>query len=128
MMLGGATARGVSLIKLLPLFRFCFKHSSALSKTICFQVYSTEASSGIERVTNQVLKEFLATVENAPTSNAKVYYAYINKMCKPGNLSVASKMLQILNDKSIAVTLNVYNFILVEASQKNDIDLSCQVF
>ncbi|KAG5131716.1 hypothetical protein AAZX31_13G283500 [Glycine max] len=128
MMLGGATARGVSLIKLLPPFRFRFKHSSALSKTICFQVYSTEASPGIERVTHEVLKEFLATVENAPTSNAKVYYGYIDKICKAGNLSVASKMLEILNDKNIVVTLDVYNLILVEASQKNDIDLSCQVF
>ncbi|TKY48827.1 Pentatricopeptide repeat-containing protein [Spatholobus suberectus] len=127
MMLGAATARGFSLIKLC-LSRFHFKLSSPLSTIIRFQVYSTEASPGIERVTNEVLKEFLSTIENAPASSVKVYYAYIDKMCKDGNLSAASKMLQILNDKNIVVTLDVYNLILVEASQKNDIDLSCQVF
>lgn len=95
---------------------------------VSFQVYSTETSSGIERVTNEVLKEFLVTVENAPASSVKVYYTYINKMCKARNLSAATKMLQILNDKSIVVTPDVYNLVLVEASQKNDIDLSCEVF
>eukprot|EP00256_Glycine_max_P043689 XP_006594863.1 pentatricopeptide repeat-containing protein At1g11900 isoform X2 [Glycine max] len=104
MMLGGATARGVSLIKLLPPFRFRFKHSSALSKTICFQVYSTEASPGIERVTHEVLKEFLATVENAPTSNAKVYYGYIDKICKAGNLSVAIFRKLLLSCESPSAT------------------------
>ncbi|XP_020209160.1 pentatricopeptide repeat-containing protein At1g11900 isoform X2 [Cajanus cajan] len=92
------------------------------------KVYSTEVSPGIERVTDEVLKEFLATVENAPAPSVKVYYTYINKMCKAGNLSAASKMLQTLSDKNIFVTPDVYNLILVETSQKNDIDLSCQIF
>ncbi|XP_020238552.2 pentatricopeptide repeat-containing protein At1g11900 [Cajanus cajan] len=118
MMLGGTTG----------LFRFHLKLCSALSTTIRFRIYSTEASPGIERVTNEVLKEFLATVENARASGVKVYYTYIDKMCKAGNLSAASKMLQTLRDKNIVLTPDVYNLILVEASQKNDIDLSCQVF
>lgn len=49
-------------------------------------------------------------------------------MRKAGNLSASSQMLQILSDKNIVVSPNLYNLILVEASQKNDIDLSCQVF
>ncbi|XP_027339747.1 pentatricopeptide repeat-containing protein At1g11900 [Abrus precatorius] len=124
-----STARFISLIKL-PLSHFHFKLSSpSLSTTISFQVFPTEASShGKERVTNEVLKEFLATVENASASSEKVYCAYIDKICKAGNLSAASQMLQILNDKNIGVTLDVYNLILAEASWKNDIQLSCQVF
>ncbi|KAL2331743.1 hypothetical protein Fmac_019324 [Flemingia macrophylla] len=125
MMLGGATA---SSLNKFSLFRFRFKLSSPLSTTIRFQVYSTGVSPGIEGVTDESLKEFLATVENASASNAKLYYTYINKMCKAGKLSVASKMLEILHDKNIVVTPDVYNLILVEASQKNDIDLSCRVF
>ena len=37
-------------------------------------------------------------------------------------------MLQNLHDKNIAVTPNAYNLLLAEASQKNDTELSCQVF
>lgn len=79
-------------------------------------------------MTDEVLKEFLGTIENAQASSVKVYYAYIDKMCKAGNLSAATQMLQLLNDKNIVITPNVYNLILAGASQKNDIDLSCQVF
>ncbi|CAJ1956504.1 unnamed protein product [Sphenostylis stenocarpa] len=78
--------------------------------------------------TIEVLKEFLSTVENTPAPSTKVYSTYSYEMCKSGNLSAASKMLQILNDKKIVVSLDVFNLILEEASQKNDIDLSCQVF
>lgn len=95
--------------------------------TICLRAFSTETSLDKEGVTSEVLKEFCATIENASTTSARVYSAYIDKMCKAGNLSALSQMLQILNDKNIVVSPNMDNLILVEASQKNDIVLSCQM-
>ncbi|MED6157753.1 hypothetical protein PIB30_026147 [Stylosanthes scabra] len=49
-------------------------------------------------------------------------------MCKIGNLSAAAQMLQALHDRNIAVSPDAYIILLAEASQKNDIDLSCQAF
>ncbi|XP_061346708.1 pentatricopeptide repeat-containing protein At1g11900 isoform X2 [Gastrolobium bilobum] len=112
------TTSSVPISLQLPLF-FCFNS---------YLLFSTEASPDKERVRDEVLKEFLAIIENEPASSVKVDCAYTDKMCKAGNLSAASQKLQILNDKNIAVTPDVYNLILEEASQKNDIDLSCQVF
>ncbi|XP_057455447.1 pentatricopeptide repeat-containing protein At1g11900 [Lotus japonicus] len=114
--------------KQLGLLRLHFNFRSPLSTTtISSQEFSTESSLDKERGTDEVLKEFLATVENASASRLKYNYAQIDKMCKTGNLAAASQMLQILNDKNI-VSPNVYNLILVNASEKNDIDLSCQAF
>lgn len=81
------------------------------SMALCsFPVYSTEASPDIK----EVLKEFLATVKNTPASSGNA------------NCTYTDKMLQILNDKNIVVSLDAYNLILEEVS--HDIDLSCQVF
>lgn len=109
------------------MFAAISRYSSRLVTTKCLRAFSTETSVDIERVTSEVLKEFHATIENASTTSAEVYCAYIDKMCKVGNLSALSQMLQILNDKNIVVSPNMYNLILVEASQKNDIVLSCQM-
>ena len=85
------------------------------SLALCsFPVYSTEASPGIKKVTKGVLKELFANIENKTASNVNVYSTNTDKM------------LQILNDKNIVVSLDAYNLILEEAS--HDIDLSCQVF
>ncbi|KAL5082146.1 hypothetical protein RYX36_010567 [Vicia faba] len=116
MMLGVPTARSLS--------RF---HSPPLLTTICLRAFSTEASLDKESVTNEILKEFCATIENAPASSSKVCYAYIDKICKAGNVSAVSQMLQLLNEKNIVVSPNVYNLMLVEAIQNNDTDLSFQV-
>ncbi|MED6195907.1 hypothetical protein PIB30_042296 [Stylosanthes scabra] len=90
--------------------------------------FSTEASPDKDRATEKVLKEFHATIENAAASSVKEYAAYIDKMCKIGNLSAAAQMLQALHDRNIAASPDVYIILLAEASQKNDIDLSCQAF
>lgn len=91
-----------------------FKSVIANSLAVCsFPDYSTEASPGIKIVTKEVLKEFLAAVKNTPASSANVY-------------SYTDKVLNILNDKNIVVSLDAYNLILEEAS--HDIDLTCQVF
>ncbi|KAI4334025.1 hypothetical protein L6164_018765 [Bauhinia variegata] len=100
--------------------------SPIIRKSICF--FATEASPDKERVTDEVLAGFLSTIENAPTASLEVYYAYIDKMCKAGSISAASHMLQILHDKNIFFTPNMYDLLLAEASQKNNINLSCQVF
>ncbi|KAK2424520.1 pentatricopeptide repeat-containing protein [Trifolium repens] len=120
-MLGAAT-----VTRFLSRFHFNF-YSPPLLTTTCLRDFSTESFLDKESVTSKVLKEFRATIENAPAPRAEVYYAYIDRMCKSGNLSAATQMLQILNDKNIVVSPNLYNLILVEAIQKNDIDLSCQV-
>ncbi|KAE9599839.1 hypothetical protein Lal_00045801 [Lupinus albus] len=80
---------------------------------------STEAPPDKERVIDEDLKELFATIEDAPASNVNNNSAYIHKMCEAENLS---------NDKNISLTPNMCNAILVGASQKNDINLSCQVF
>ncbi|XP_057763448.1 pentatricopeptide repeat-containing protein At1g11900-like isoform X1 [Arachis stenosperma] len=86
------------------------------------------ASPDKEIAAEKVLKEFHATIENAAASSVKGYAAYIDKMCKIGNLSAVSQMLQALQDRNISVPPNVYIVFLAEASQKSDIDLSCQAF
>ncbi|CAL0322662.1 unnamed protein product [Lupinus luteus] len=90
--------------------------------------FSTEAPPDKERVMDEDLKELFATIGNAPASNVIDNSAFIRKMCKAENLSALSQMLQTLNDKNISLTPGVCNTILVRASQKNDINLSCQVF
>jgi len=92
-----------------------FKPVIANSLALCsFPDYSTEASPGIKIVTKELLKEFLAEVENTPASSANVYCTYTDKV------------LQIFNDKNVVVSLDAYNLLLEEAS--HDIDLTCQVF
>ncbi|QHO13128.1 Pentatricopeptide repeat-containing protein [Arachis hypogaea] len=86
------------------------------------------ASPDKEIAAEKVLKEFHATIENVAASSVKGYAAYIDKMCKIGNFSAVSQMLQALQDRNISVPPNVYIVLLAEASQKNDIDLSCQAF
>ncbi|KAF7823047.1 pentatricopeptide repeat-containing protein [Senna tora] len=100
----------------LPIFRI----------TRCY--FATDASPDKDRVANEVFNEFLSTIENATALDMEVYSAYINKACNAGNLSAARKMLQMLHEKNIFLSPKVYTHLLVKASQKNDIDLSCQVF
>ncbi|XP_058773879.1 pentatricopeptide repeat-containing protein At1g11900 [Vicia villosa] len=117
------TMLGVPIARSLSRF-----HYPPLLTTICLQAFSTEASLDKESVTNEILKEFRATIENAPAaSSGKVCCAYIDKICKAGNVSALSQMLQMLNEKNIIVSPNVYNLMLVEAIQNNDIDLSFQL-
>ncbi|XP_019417954.1 PREDICTED: pentatricopeptide repeat-containing protein At1g11900-like isoform X2 [Lupinus angustifolius] len=111
-----------------------FSHSisslsaSSFSSTSALFQKPYEAPPDKERVMDEVLKELFATIENAPASNVIDNSAYIDKMCKAENLSALSQMLKTSNDNNISLTPNVCNTILVRASQKNDVNLSCQVF
>ncbi|XLU35150.1 hypothetical protein S245_071216, partial [Arachis hypogaea] len=106
-----------------------FRIITALSRRSGFATFfSTAASPDKEIVAEKVLKEFHPTIENAAASSVKDYAAYIDKMCKIGNLFTVRQMLQALQERNISVPPNVYIVLLAEASQKNDIDLSCQAF
>lgn len=77
---------------------------------------------------DHVLNEFLSTIEQAAAPSMELYSAYIDKACSAGDLSAARRMLQMLHEKNIFLNPNMYTRLLVKASQKNDIDFSCQIF
>ncbi|KAL1291124.1 hypothetical protein AAHE18_20G179000 [Arachis hypogaea] len=115
------------LVLSLSCFRSVFTFHLPLSSSYSL-FFSTAASPDKEIVAEKVLKEFHPTIENAAASSVKDYAAYIDKMCKIGNLFTVRQMLQALQERNISVPPNVYIVLLAEASQKNDIDLSCQAF
>ncbi|GFY99079.1 hypothetical protein Acr_13g0004800 [Actinidia rufa] len=67
-------------------------------------------------------------IENDPISAKEICTAYIEKLCKAGNLSVAARLLQSLRDKHIYLSSNAYNLLLEAAGESNDIGLVSQSF
>ncbi|XP_028806172.1 pentatricopeptide repeat-containing protein At1g11900 [Neltuma alba] len=101
-------------------------YSSIFRISRCY--LATEASPDKDSVSDEVLNDFLSVIENESAPSVEVCSAYIDKMCNAGNVSAARKMLKVLHDKNIHFSYKLYARLLVMASQKNDIDLSCQVF
>lgn len=89
------------------------------------QSLTTHASLDEEHM---VFNELFAVIRNAPRSAPKICAAYVDKLCRMGNLSTAGRLLKFLQDKHVSVGSNAYNLLLVAASEKNDIDLISQVF
>ncbi|KAJ7981396.1 Pentatricopeptide repeat-containing protein [Quillaja saponaria] len=93
-----------------------------------FQLFATHASLDGKEVTDDVLNEILANIENAPRSSLELGTVYVDKLCRAGSISAAGQILQILHDKKIFLRPYVYNLLLVGASERNEIDLLFQVF
>lgn len=89
------------------------------------QSLTTQSSLDKEDV---IFNQILSTIENEPRSASKNCAAYVDKLCKCGNLSAAVRLLKLLQDKHISVGSKTYDLLLVAASQKNDIDLISEVF
>ncbi|EOX99312.1 Tetratricopeptide repeat-like superfamily protein, putative isoform 1 [Theobroma cacao] len=92
-----------------------------------YKLLATQAAPDEEEVTDEVLNQILATCENTPKSSGETCNAYVHKLCKAGNLSMAIRLLQSLRDKNIFIP-NAYNTLLAAAAERNEIDLSFQIF
>ncbi|KAJ4729897.1 Pentatricopeptide repeat-containing protein [Melia azedarach] len=100
---------------------------ATLSKTSGnYQSLVTRASQNEGEVTEEVLNQILATVENDSKSAKEICTAYIEKLCRAGNLSDAVQLLQSLRDKNIYLR-TAYNCLLVAAAERNDMVLSIQI-
>ncbi|XWS68579.1 hypothetical protein CRYUN_Cryun04dG0102400 [Craigia yunnanensis] len=88
---------------------------------------ATQAAPDEEEVTDEVLNQILDTYQNTPKSSRERCNAYVHKLCKAGNLSMAIRLLQSLRDKNIFIP-NAYNTLLAAAAERNQIDLSFQIF
>ncbi|KAM3704422.1 hypothetical protein ACJW30_03G001800 [Castanea mollissima] len=92
------------------------------------QFPATQASPNKEEATDEALNQILTSVENASRPNTKICTAYVDKLCRAGNLSAAARLLQSLHRKHIFLSPKAYNLLLRAVSEKHDIDLLCQVF
>ncbi|XVF44454.1 hypothetical protein PTKIN_Ptkin02bG0122100 [Pterospermum kingtungense] len=88
---------------------------------------ATQASPDAEEVTDEVFNQIIATYQTSPKSSKERCNAYVHKLCKAGNLSMAIRLLQYLRDKNIFIP-NAYNTLLAAAAERNQIDLSFQIF
>ncbi|GLU06527.1 hypothetical protein SLE2022_235540 [Rubroshorea leprosula] len=88
---------------------------------------ATQNSPNEGKVTDEVVNQVLASVENDPKLSQETCTAYINKLCRAGNLSEAFRLLQSFRDKNVFFP-DAYNTLLAAADEKNDIDLSSQIF
>ncbi|XP_062106255.1 pentatricopeptide repeat-containing protein At1g11900 isoform X2 [Humulus lupulus] len=90
------------------------------------QSFSTKASHNEEE--ELVLNEIFAAIETAPRSASELCTAYIDKLCKSGNISAAARFLKSLHDKHTFISSRSYNVLLAAACEKNDTALISQVF
>ncbi|PON95186.1 Pentatricopeptide repeat [Trema orientale] len=89
--------------------------------------FTTKTSPNEEEV---VLNEIFAATAtgDALRSTSEICNAYIDKLCRSGNLSAAARFLKSLHDKHVFIGSNAYEALLAAASKKNDIGLVSQVF
>ncbi|KAJ0110816.1 hypothetical protein Patl1_02166 [Pistacia atlantica] len=87
----------------------------------------TRAAADEDEVTEEALNQILSTVENDPKSAKDICAVNIDKLCRAGNTYVAFRLLQSLRDKQIFLP-DGYERLLVAAAEKNDIEISTQVF
>ncbi|KAK8714151.1 hypothetical protein V6N13_149347 [Hibiscus sabdariffa] len=88
---------------------------------------ATQAAPDDEGMADEFLNQILGTYQNMPDSSRERCNVYVHKLCKAGNLSMAFRLLQSLRDKSIFVS-DAYNTLLAAAAERNQIDLSFQIF
>ncbi|XP_044466226.1 pentatricopeptide repeat-containing protein At1g11900 isoform X2 [Mangifera indica] len=92
-----------------------------------YKSFVTRASADEDEVTEEALNQILATIENDPKSARDICAAYIDKLCRAGNPYAAFRLLQSLRDKNMFFS-NGCERLLVAAAERNDIELSTQVF
>ncbi|XP_054801043.1 pentatricopeptide repeat-containing protein At1g11900 [Prosopis cineraria] len=121
---------------ILPCLSFYRSFNPALSfRSVCSPIFrisrsylATDASPDKGSVSDKVLNDFLSVIENELAPSMEVCSSYIDKMCNAGNLSAARETLEVLHEKNVYFSSKLYARLLAMASQKKDIDLSCQVF
>ncbi|KAF2291814.1 hypothetical protein GH714_035712 [Hevea brasiliensis] len=74
------------------------------------------------------LNQILAAIEDAPRSTEEICTAYLDKLCKAGDISIAARLLQFLRNKNILLGPNAYNIVLEAAGKKPEIEILSQVF
>lgn len=77
----------------------------------------------IDEVTDIVLNKFLSEVNYDPDAYRHVGSIYAEKLCKAGKFTDLAKLLQVLHEKQVGLSLNVYRIILSAAGDANDVDL-----
>lgn len=90
-------------------------------KTIATQASPNEGETG------DVVNQNFVSGETTPKFSQETCIEHIKKLCTAGSLSEAARLLQSLRDKSIFYP-DAYNVLLAAAGEKNDIDVSSQIF
>ncbi|CAL5336651.1 unnamed protein product [Camellia sinensis] len=93
-----------------------------------YQSLATQASPSEEELTDEFLNQIMSAIENAPISTREICTTYIEKLCRDGNLAVATRLLKSLRDKHIFLSAYAYNLLLIAAGEGSDIALLSQVF
>ncbi|KAE8657081.1 Tetratricopeptide repeat (TPR)-like superfamily protein, putative isoform 3 [Hibiscus syriacus] len=88
---------------------------------------TTQPALDDERMTDELLNQILDTYRHTPNPSQERCNAYIHKLCKAGNLSMAIRLLRSLRDRNIFIPI-AYNTLLAAVAERNQIDLSFQIF
>lgn len=93
-----------------------------------YRQIATHASLHEDVVAEGNLNQILAAIEDAPSSTEEICIAYLDKLCKAGDVSIAARLLQFLQNKNIFLGPNAYNLVLAAAGEKTKIEILSQVF
>ncbi|KDP43170.1 hypothetical protein JCGZ_22722 [Jatropha curcas] len=93
-----------------------------------YKLIASQASLDEEEVLERNLNQIFSAIENAPKSTAKICAAYIENLCKAGDISIAARVLQSLWNKNIFLGPDAYNIVLAAAGERNNIEILSQVF
>ncbi|GMG98626.1 hypothetical protein Nepgr_000466 [Nepenthes gracilis] len=99
-----------------------------VSKSIgSFKSIATQSSCDEVEVTDEFLNQILTAIKSSTYSDKEIC-DNIDKLCRAGSVSSIAKLLQLSHDEHIFLSDKAYNILLVAASEKNDIELSLQIF
>lgn len=99
-----------------------------LSKAIgSYQSFTTRPSSDLGEVPDGLSDHILSLDRSASKLSEEVYTVHIRKLCGAGKLSTAANLVQALQERNIFLP-EANNILLKAAGEKNDTELSSQIF
>ncbi|KAK6918987.1 Pentatricopeptide repeat [Dillenia turbinata] len=101
---------------------------SILPESSGSRTFATHMPPDKEEVTDEVLNQILAAIEDDPVSSRDICSNHVDKLCRAGNLSSVARILQSFREKNIFLLPKAYNDLLWAAGEGNDIGLVCQIF
>ncbi|RLM97719.1 pentatricopeptide repeat-containing protein [Panicum miliaceum] len=76
----------------------------------------------------EAFKHYCSTTASSSASDASASTAYVEKLCKSGNLLDAVRVVRHLRDEQIHVSLHTFNMLLQQAAEANGFALFAKVF
>uniref|UniRef100_A0A803N7L7 Aminotransferase-like plant mobile domain-containing protein n=1 Tax=Chenopodium quinoa TaxID=63459 RepID=A0A803N7L7_CHEQI len=92
-----------------------------------FRPFATNSSPDELGLTNDLLNHILCTLENTDICNRKICNG-IERLCRSGNVSAITKLLQFSHEKHIFLAPDAYNILLAATSEWQDVELSLVIF